>query len=118
MGYRRGKTTQHEGQAIVKVDGLKSRKDTSFYVGKRICYVYSGKAKKTTKPIEEGAKPLSKTRCIWGKVIASHGNSGALRAKFKTNLPPKAIGGKLRVVINFFVCIFKYFRCCTQVLFK
>lgn len=103
MGYRRGKTTQHEGQAIVKVDGLRERKDTSFYVGKRVCYVYSAKPRKTTKPIEQDGKPLPRSRCIWGKLIAPHGNSGALRAKFKTNLPPKAIGGKLRVVFLCFV---------------
>jgi large subunit ribosomal protein L35Ae len=40
LGFRRGKTTQNENQALLKVEGLNDRKEVSYYLGKRVVYVY------------------------------------------------------------------------------
>ncbi len=40
LGFRRGKTTQNENQALLRVEGVKDRKETNYYMGKRVVYVY------------------------------------------------------------------------------
>lgn len=79
----------------MKIQGLDDSKDVDFYLGKRIAYVYKGKVAKNM----GGAAADSKFRVIWGKVCRAHGTNGVVRCKFRTNLPPKAIGGPVRVML-------------------
>jgi len=77
--YRRGRNTQHPTQYIVEVDGIETRAKASTLNGKKV----------TWKSVAEKA--------ITGKIMAAHGNSGAVRVKFDKGLPGQAIGTRVSV---------------------
>ena len=89
MGFKRGQRTQKENTALVSIQGCKDRSSSVFYHGKRVAYIYR----------KNNAKTALKYKCIWGKVTASHGQSGTVRAVFKKHLPPRAMGSQLRVML-------------------
>jgi large subunit ribosomal protein L35Ae len=88
-GFKRGITTQYEQFALLKIKGVNDKKDTSFYFGKRVAYIY--KAKNTVNN--------TRIRAIWGRIVKPHGNNGMVRAQFARNLPPRAMGATLRVML-------------------
>merc|ERR1719213_566187 len=89
LGYKGSKSNSYANCTLLKIDGVRTKEDTQFYLGKRVAYVY--KAKKEVKN--------SKFRVMWGKVRRAHGNSGTVRSKFAKNIPPKAFGAPCRVML-------------------
>lgn len=77
----RSKSNQYPNTSLIQIEGVNTKEEVTWYQGKRMAYIYKAKVKK------DG----SHYRCIWGKVIRPHGNSGVVRAKFKSNLPPKSM---------------------------
>lgn len=76
----RSKLNQYENTSMVQIEGMNTE-DVAWYSGKCMAYVYKAKTK-------SGG---TNYRCIWGKVTRPHGNSGVVRAKFKSNLPPASM---------------------------
>merc|ERR1719161_2763898 len=88
-GYKRHKNNVYPSCTLLKIDGVRTKEDTNFYLGKRCAYVY--KANREVKG--------SKFRVLWGKVRRAHGNSGMVRAKFRKNVPPRAFGAPCRIML-------------------
>lgn len=93
MSFRRGRTTQQVNQAIVKIEGVGSKEDANYYLGKRVAYVYRARRAKNA------LTHKTNYRSMEGKVIGTHGSNGAVRAKFRHNLPSQAMGQPLRVML-------------------
>ncbi|KAF1889841.1 hypothetical protein Lal_00025170 [Lupinus albus] len=81
LGYKRSKSNQYPNTSLLQIEGVNTKEEVAWYAGKRLAYIYKAKVKTNG----------SHYRCIWGKVTRSHGNSGIVRAKFKSNLPPKSM---------------------------
>lgn len=118
---------KHTKKSLIpsQVEGSRSRKTSLFYVGKRCVFVFKGASKQSS---PTNSKHKSRVRAIWGKVTRMHGNNGSVRARFTKNLPPSAIGHRVRIVSSidyFYIChpvliafMFPPFRCSTHPEFK
>jgi len=89
IGYQRSQANQYNHRHLLAIDGVKSAAETQFYWGKRVAFIY--RAHRLVKG--------SHYRVIWGRIAAAHGNNGVVKAKFRNNLPPKALGATVRVML-------------------
>lgn len=85
LGYKRALRTQNCNISLIKIKGCDSRDDAVWYLGKRVAFVTKDKS--------------GKFKVNWGKVCRQHGSNGVVRCTFKRNLPPQAIGGRVRVMM-------------------
>ncbi|TNY20961.1 ribosomal protein L35A [Rhodotorula diobovata] len=88
-GQQRGKRNVRTNTNLVQIEGVANAEEARFYEGKRVAYVYTA----------QKAIGGSKVRIIWGKVTRPHGKSGMVRAQFRRNLPPKAFGHTVRIML-------------------
>lgn len=82
--FRRNKREINPAQSLLKIEGVNSKEEAQFYVGKKV--LAPNKSKKE--------QPEN-----WGVITQVHGNSGVVRAKFNRNLPPKFLGTDVRVFL-------------------
>mmetsp|Transcript_14477 Transcript_14477/g.22102 ORF Transcript_14477/g.22102 Transcript_14477/m.22102 type:complete len:113 (-) Transcript_14477:40-378(-) len=90
LGFKRGLRNQYNHVSLIKIKGVDSKADADFYLGKKVAFI----TKAST-----ADKYGNKFRVNWGKVCRSHGSNGVVRCRFSRNLPPQAIGGKVRVML-------------------
>ena len=90
LGYQRGLRNQKNTVSLIKIKGVDDKAGAEFYYGKKVAFITKG----TT-----ADKYGIKFRVNWGKVCRSHGSNGVVRCRFSRNLPPQAIGGKVRVML-------------------
>ncbi|KAH8828361.1 60S ribosomal protein L33 [Flagelloscypha sp. PMI_526] len=89
LGHKRAKRNSRPNTSLLQIEGVANKEDAQFYLGKRVAYVY--RAQKEVKG--------TKVRVIWGRVTRSHGSSGVVKSKFRVNLPPKAFGATVRIML-------------------
>ncbi|KAG0260098.1 60S ribosomal protein L33A [Mortierella polycephala] len=89
LGFKRAKRNQRPDISLIQIEGVKTAADTEFYLGKRVAFVYRAKREVNG----------SKIRCVWGRITRTHGGSGAVKARFRNNLPAKSFGASVRVMM-------------------
>ncbi|KAI9886799.1 MAG: 60S ribosomal protein L33B [Watsoniomyces obsoletus] len=89
LSYQRGKRNTNPGTSLIKIEGVDDTKAATFYLGKKVAFVY--RAQKVVRG--------TKIRVIWGKITRPHGNSGVVRAQFRNNLPSKSFGAAVRIML-------------------
>ncbi|KAH9577263.1 Ribosomal protein L35A [Trypanosoma melophagium] len=99
-GYTRGLHGQNKNTALVRIENVNTKDDATWYVGKRVCYVYHGYKMKRCVRWSKAPARRSNTRAIWGRVTRPHGGSGTVRVKFNgAAVPASAIGRRVRVYL-------------------
>jgi large subunit ribosomal protein L35Ae len=86
----------------MKIQGVQTRADAAKYLGKRVAYIYkaqNAKPRTAKRNFEGNLGGSTRYRVIWGRIARPHGNGGTVRARFRTNIPPKAFGAQVRVML-------------------
>jgi len=77
--FRRGRHTIHEKHFLVEIEGVSKKEDAQKFVNKNVSW----------------KSPAGKE--IKGKIAATHGNKGVVRAIFEKGLPGQAITTKVEI---------------------
>ncbi|KAJ5768515.1 hypothetical protein N7533_001098 [Penicillium manginii] len=84
LSYQRAKHTTNPNTSLVKIEGVDDPKAASFYLGKKVAFVY--RAKREVRG--------SNIRVIWGKVTPV-----LFAPSSATTSPPKSFGATVRVML-------------------
>ncbi|MBN2566537.1 50S ribosomal protein L35ae [Candidatus Woesearchaeota archaeon] len=79
VNFRSARHHQSTNQMVICVEGVDSKEKAAALVGRKV--VWTSPAKKA----------------IAGKVSATHGNSGAVRAIFETGMPGQSVGSQVTI---------------------
>ncbi|MHA1379799.1 MAG: 50S ribosomal protein L35ae [Candidatus Helarchaeota archaeon] len=80
MNYRRGKHITHPRHILIQFDGYENDKKAAVLIGREVAWeTRSGKLMR-------------------GKIVATHGRNGVVRAIFQKGLPGEALGTKLKII--------------------
>ncbi|MDH5449421.1 MAG: 50S ribosomal protein L35ae [Candidatus Bathyarchaeota archaeon] len=79
VNYRVGPRTQRPKECILKFSGIKSSDEAARLLGRKVAW-----------PAGE--------REIRGKIVALHGKSGLVRARFRRGLSGQAIGTRIEII--------------------
>ncbi len=80
VNYRMGRHTQDPRQCIIEFQGINSKSEAAQLIGKEVVWRHP----KTGKEIR-------------GKIVDTHGNNGAVRARFERGLPGQALGTEVEL---------------------
>jgi len=79
VNYRTGPKTQRPKECILKFPSIKSSNEAARLVGRKVAWP-------------------AKERKIRGKIVALHGKSGLVRARFRKGLSGQAIGTRVEII--------------------
>ena len=68
-------------------------------MGKRVCFVYRTPSGFKVNLICGKFYIFFNCQTKWGRIGSPHGNNGVVKAAFPKNMPPRAIGATLRVML-------------------
>jgi large subunit ribosomal protein L35Ae len=77
--FRRGKKTIHERHFLIEIENVSNKEEAGKFVGKGVIW----------------KSPAGKE--IKGKIAATHGNKGVVRAIFEIGLPGQAVTTKVEI---------------------
>jgi len=79
VGYRRGKSSWKKGEALIRVEGIRSVEKAAQLIGRKVL-------------IKNG-----KGRHYVGKVLRPHGRKGVVRVRFRKGPPAWSVGAEVEI---------------------
>ncbi|MCS7120454.1 MAG: 50S ribosomal protein L35ae [Nitrososphaerota archaeon] len=79
LAYRKGPKTQKPKECLLRFPNIDTREEAAKLIGRKVAW------------------PLAPKRCI-GKILATHGKNGVVRARFRRGLPGQVLGTYVEIV--------------------